>query len=95
MQPSIPSVTKVRQPKNYNQASYARNITRSRSVSKKNSVDDLLKAEYLCKKPGKQFIREVKSAPEAMCVIMSDAQLSETYLPFAHYQNGALLKHYW
>ena len=61
------------QPKTYNQASYARNVTKSRFVSMKNPVDELLQAVYQCKKPGKKFVREVQSAPEGMSIIASDA----------------------
>ena len=65
------------QPKNYNQASYARNITKSRFESMKNPVNDLLQAIYLCKKPGEKFVREVQSAPERMCVIALDTRLND------------------
>ena len=50
------------QPKFYNQAIYARNVTKSTFMSMKNPVDDLLQAVYLCKKP------EVQGAPKRMCV---------------------------
>ena len=63
------------QPKNYNQASYARNIIKSRFESMKNPVDDLLQAVYMCKKPSEKFFREVQSAPDGMCVI--DTQLND------------------
>ena len=65
------------QPKNYNQASSARNIAKSRFISMTNPVDDLLQAIYLCKKPNENFVKEVQSAPEGMCVIASDAQLND------------------
>ena len=63
--------------KNYNQASYARNVTKSRFVSMRNPVDEPLQAVYLCKKPDQKFVREVQIAPEGMCVIASDAQIND------------------
>ena len=79
------------QPQNYNQASYARNVTKTKSrfVSMKNPVDDLLQAVYLCKKPGEKFVREVQSAPEEMCLIASDAQLNDVSLFCAIPKRGA------
>ena len=65
------------QPKNYNQVSCGRNVTKSRFALMKNPVDDLLQAVYLCKKPSEKFVREVQSAPEGMCVIASDVQLND------------------
>ena len=59
----------------------------------KNPVDYLLQAVYLYKKQGGKFVREVQSAPEGMCVIVSDAQLT-AYPAFAQYRNGVLLKCY-
>ena len=61
------SSSSSQQPKKYNQASYARNVTKSRFASVKNPVHDLLQAVYLCKKPGEKFVRELQSAPEGMC----------------------------
>ena len=71
------SSSSSQQPKNYNQASCSRNVTKSRFVSIKNPVDDLLQVVYLCKKPGEKFVREVQSAPEGMCVIACDSQLND------------------
>ena len=77
MKSTISSSSSGQQPNYYNLASYARNITKSRFEPMKNTVDDLLQAVDLCKKPGEKFFREVQSAPEGMCAIASDTQLND------------------
>lgn len=68
-------------------------MTKTRFVSMKNTVFDLLHVVYLCKKPVAKIFREVQSRPEEMCVIVSDVQINDVpALP--QYQNGALLKYY-
>ena len=65
-------------PKNYNQAAYAR---RSRTPKDFQSVssctDALINATYKCKKPGDNFVKEVRSVPEAVAFFGTDTQFND------------------
>ena len=64
-------------PNNHNQAAYAR---RSRTPKDFQSVssctDALTNATYKCKKPGDNFVKEVRSVPEAVAFFDTDAQFN-------------------
>ena len=64
-------------PKNYNQAAYAR-ISHTPKVfqSVSSCTDALTNAIYKCKKPGDNFVKEVRSAPEAVAVFGTDTQFN-------------------
>ena len=65
-------------PKNYNQAAYARRShTPKVFQSVSNRTDSLTNAIYKCKKVGDNFVKEVRSAPEAVAVFGTDTQFND------------------
>ena len=65
-------------PKNYNQAAYARRSHTPkvfRSVS--SCTDALTNAIYKCKKPDDNFVKEIRSAPEAVAVFGTSSQFND------------------
>ena len=61
-------------PKNYNQAAYVRRLYTPKVSS---CTDALTSATYKCKKPGDNFVKEVRSAPEAVAVFGTDTQFND------------------
>ena len=65
-------------PKNYNQAAYARRSHTPKVFQSVSSCTDALtNAIYKCKKPGDNFVKEVRSAPEAVAVFGTDTQFND------------------
>ena len=65
-------------PKKYNQAAYARRSstpTVFQSVS--SCTDALTNAIYKCKKPGDNFVKKVRNAPEAVVIFGNDTQFND------------------
>ena len=65
-------------PKNYNQAAYARRSHTPKVFQSVSSYTDALtNAIYKCKKPGDNFVKEVRSALEAVAVFGTDTQFND------------------
>ena len=64
-------------PKNYNQAVYARRSHTPKVFQSVSScTDGLTNTKYKCKKPGGNFVREIRSTPEAVAVFGTDTQFN-------------------
>ena len=65
-------------PKNYCQAAYARRSHNRKVFQPVSSCTDALtNAIYKCKEPGDNFMKEVRSAPEAVVVFGTDTQFND------------------
>ena len=65
-------------PKNYNQAAYVRRSHTPKIFQSVSSCTDALtNAIYKCKKPGDNFVKKVRNAPEAVVVFGNDTQFND------------------